>query len=44
MTADLARWWHWGPQDAWSLTGTQLLWWLDQANRIGAREQNRDRE
>lgn len=38
MIADLTRFWGWGPHDAWSLTGTQLMWWLDQANRIAARE------
>jgi hypothetical protein len=38
LIADLTRFWHWGPQDAWGLTGTQLLWWSDQASRIVARE------
>ena len=38
MIADLSRWWHWGPHDGWNLTGTQLMWWLEQANRIAARE------
>jgi hypothetical protein len=38
LTADLARFWHWQPSEAWGITGTELLWWLDQANRIIARE------
>jgi hypothetical protein len=39
LIADLARYWHWSPQDAWELTGSELVWWLDQANRIVRREQ-----
>jgi hypothetical protein len=38
LTADLAHFWHWQPSEAWALTGTELLWWLDQANRIMARQ------
>jgi hypothetical protein len=38
LTADLARFWRWGPRECWEITGTELLWWLDQANRIIARE------
>jgi hypothetical protein len=40
LIADLAHYWHWAPHDAFSLTGTQIVWWLDQANRIIARERN----
>jgi hypothetical protein len=42
LTADLARFWHWGPVEAFELTGTQLMWWLDQANRIAQREQRKE--
>jgi hypothetical protein len=42
VIADLARFWHWAPHDAFSLTGTQIVWWLDQANRIIARENQRN--
>jgi hypothetical protein len=38
LIADLTRWWHWGPRDAWNLDGTQLKWWAEQANRIVERE------
>jgi hypothetical protein len=38
LIADVSRFWGWGPRDGWDLTGTELMWWLDQANRIAARE------
>jgi hypothetical protein len=42
LIADLTHFWHWSPTAAWSLTGTQLLWWLDQTNRIIERENARN--
>jgi hypothetical protein len=39
VIADLTHWWHWGPQDAWGLTGTELMWWLEQTRRIVAAQQ-----
>jgi hypothetical protein len=42
VIADLSRFWGWGPFDGWNLTGTQLVWWLDQANRIIERQRQRD--
>jgi hypothetical protein len=42
LIADLTRFWGWGPKAAWNLTGTQLLWWTEQANRIAARERPKD--
>lgn len=38
LIADLTRFWGWGPKDAWGLTGTQILWWTDQASRVAERE------
>jgi hypothetical protein len=38
LIADLTRFWGWGPRDAWDLTGTEMLWWAEQANRIQIRE------
>jgi hypothetical protein len=38
LIADLAWIWKWGPNEAFELTGTQLLWWLEQTNRIIARQ------
>jgi hypothetical protein len=38
----LTYYWRWGPQDAWNLTGTQLMWWLDQLNRIRLRDRTPD--
>jgi hypothetical protein len=34
LIADLTRFWGWGPHDGFSLTGSELLWWHNQANRI----------
>ena len=41
LAADLAYFWHWQPSETWALTGPELLWWLEQANRIIARENAR---
>jgi hypothetical protein len=41
LTADLAYIWHWSPREAFDLTATELVWWLDQTNRIIARENAR---
>lgn len=36
--AQAARFFHWSPAEAASLTITDLLWWRDQANAMLARE------
>jgi hypothetical protein len=41
LIALLAHFWHWSPQDAWGLTGSQIVWWLDQTNAIIERENAR---
>jgi hypothetical protein len=38
LIADLAHWWHWSPAEAFDMTGSELMWWLEQANRIAERE------
>jgi hypothetical protein len=37
----MTRFWGWGPRDAWGLTGTELMWWLEQSHRIADRERER---
>jgi hypothetical protein len=44
LVADLAHFYHWPPQDALALTGTELVWWLGQANRIVRRQNASDED
>jgi hypothetical protein len=39
--ADLTRWFAWGPEDASRLTGSKLVWWVEQANRMAKEEAER---
>jgi hypothetical protein len=43
LIAQLTWFFHWSPRDAWGLTGTEIMWWVEQANRIHAK-QNPPRE
>lgn len=34
LAAEATYFYKWGPHEAWSLTKSRLLWWVDNANRI----------
>jgi hypothetical protein len=34
VAAELTRFYHWGPDDIWSLTWSQMQWWNEQAARM----------
>ena len=38
LGAQLARFFRWTPATVWELTGTEMLWWCDQANDMAAKE------
>jgi hypothetical protein len=40
LIADLTRWWGWPPDAAWNMTGSRLMWWLEQQHRIAEREES----
>ncbi len=37
VVAELTKFYGWGPFDAWSLTVTELIWWVEQAQRMSQR-------
>ena len=38
LTAQLARFFSWPPDAVWGLTGSDMLWWCEKANKMTSRE------
>lgn len=34
LAAKVTYFYRWGPHEAWSLTKSRLLWWIENVNRI----------
>ncbi|NPD67303.1 GpE family phage tail protein [Lichenicola cladoniae] len=36
LTAQLSKWFGWGPRECWDLPVSEITWWLERANEQAA--------